>query len=55
MTFSHLLVRLVTHKSFDKIFRKFILTESMDYFNKTTTKIEEIYKIMSSLNTNKPC
>ena len=27
----------------------------MDYFNKTTTKIEEIYKIMSSLNTNQPC
>ena len=38
-----------------KSFRNFLSSEINDYFIITSTNKEEIYKIISSLNTNKSC
>ena len=39
----------------NKSFRNFLSSEINDYFIITSTNKEEIYKIISSLNTNKSC
>ena len=56
-TFSHQLLSLFSQKSNFQTnsFKSFFLTKNNDFFIITATNIEEIYKIISSLNINKIC
>ena len=57
ITFSHQLLSLFSQKSNFQTnsFKSFFLTKNNDFFIITATNIEEIYKIISSLNINKIC
>ena len=57
ITFSHQLLSLFSQKSNFQTnsFKSFFLTKNNDFFIITATNIEEIYKIISSLNINKTC
>ena len=57
ITFSHQSLRLFSQKSSFQTnsFKSFFLTKNNDFFIITATNIEEIYKIISSLNINKTC